>query len=206
MRAKLSQNGKTRSASAKSGRRRISHAKNVPTRPSAPAPPHVSPKKLASKRKKARARAQKARKSLTPRLGSREFKALQADWYRRLKDEGFRDLENLDSKGNDRADYRLHGRSLTQIARLYDSAVERHYARLRNFATHCPSFGSNWDRFVLKRYAEGISYQQICNEYEAETGIRRGKYSVHHSAKRIDAAAIAWNKRDPLGLDWDPDF
>lgn len=140
-----------------------------------------------------------------PLPGSKAFGALQKEWYIKLKQSGFNDLERFDQYGNALSD--INGQSLRSIANYYCPIRERFYMRLRNYITH----NRNWTNDALLRLvshlaSEGVPYRAIMKVAKEKGFTKRiSIFSVHRMVKRFEKAALAWNKRHPEGLDFEPD-
>lgn len=107
------------------------------------------------------------------------FIKLQNEWYEKLKDEGFRDIEYVcPLTGRDHA--MLKDTQVNLKKRIAVSGTEHvltHYNMVQSFLTNY----SNWFRlvekkkenrhrlrFIMQRYVEGVSYRQICREYKSK--------------------------------------
>jgi uncharacterized protein YerC len=90
---------------------------------------------------------------------AKDFDALQREWYQRLKDDGFVDIEN--SKG----ELKAHG-SQKDLERLRDwntegiRIVSDYYSRAGEFL-NVHAFTSLADRAVWRLHSEGIGYHKI---------------------------------------------
>jgi len=107
-------------------------------------------------------------------LTQKEFQALQAFWYNRLREEGFEDIE--------RTTCHYMRRETHNIALRYNSDTEEHYRRCRSLE-HTPAFQdlSTLDQCVWGLYSEGFSYDQILTHLNKTNNLtmlcRRKAYS-----------------------------
>lgn len=153
----------------------------------------------------------KTQSTIEPKLRSKEFYKLQAEWYAKLKSEGFNDLERFTNvtESHD-ANRLLNGQSMRSIALKKNwESTYHHYSRMRNFVTHCPRWaGPDAVRSLVGRlYSEGVSFREIVNETK-RLGLKSNmnKWHVHHMVKDFVLKATLWNQRDPRGLDFVPDI
>jgi hypothetical protein len=184
-----------------------------------PAPPNSSiqsvksskKSKKASKSRPLRTKGQRKRQKSTPapQPGTKAFRDLQANWYKKLKREGFKDLEKPNpTTGEIEPGHWLRGASLRYIANQYSETQARYYARLRNFLTHRPDWTSNkYAKLVAQMYTEGESYQTIAiAAHKARLLDRVSKWRVYKTVHQFVPIALKWNKSDPEGLDYPSDF
>lgn len=83
------------------------------------------------------------------------LKRLQAEWYQKLKDLGFRDIE--DGRGN------LKQYDRRTVAWLAKEQVEEFYNRLGEYI-HSHEGLSPMHEHILTRYAEGVHINKIAKE------------------------------------------
>lgn len=84
--------------------------------------------------------------------------ALQKLWYRRLKEEGFADIEVMDSLGS--MDSPMMVQTASSIGARFDSSVEEYY-RLARLFLHDAEFESELERHCWQLHSEGIAYREI---------------------------------------------
>lgn len=97
------------------------------------------------------------------------FKALQQDWYQRLKDEGFADAEEL--VGADMLLKQNAEHVLARVDNIRKDARESYYQQLRRKAS-VEVFDSDIDRTILTMLAEGARIRTIIDALNC-MGIRR---------------------------------
>lgn len=163
-----------------------------------------NPAKPRSRRPKSSAN-HKAPKSTTIELGSAAFKALQADWYNRLKAEGFKDLESATDP-----DGLLSTRG-AQPQALFESASQdgraTYYRRLTNFISHNPNWSADkLYNLVGLLYIDGISYRAMLPIIKQRLKLQTNIWRVHKIVALLKERARAWNRTHPEGLDFVSDL
>lgn len=142
----------------------------------------------------------------SPKIGTKAFVELQKAWYRRLKEEGFKDLERPRRDGN--MDGWLHGQSLRDIANNYAPETQLYYERLRAYLTHRPHWHEDaFFRLAGRLHAKGLSYREICEIARAK-GLKpnANKWHVHQAIKALRPLAERWNRTSTKGCDYEPDL
>jgi len=108
-----------------------------------------------------------------------EFLRLRRKYYQKLKDKGFRDIENIDWSTGDSGNL-LNGFGHMDAVRRWSPESQRYYELARQKAKDMRSRKySNDDRRVWRLHAEGHSFRAI----ERATGIPRAR--VSRTVKRI---------------------
>ncbi len=140
-----------------------------------------------------------------PQIGTTAFKQLQREWYAKLKDAGFKDIERLDHAGD--IDGPLQANSLWRIAQLYSPEKALYYKRITNYLTHNHNWaGNNKVRYeVGTLYSQGVPYRKISAHLRG-LGYKCSIWSVHKIVKLLEQKAVDWNKKHPEGLDFIPDI
>jgi len=98
-------------------------------------------------------------------VGSREFRALEREWYARLKATGFDDIEYACTTPGL---FLPAGTSLQTIASEYDPATEEYFAKARAWV-HDGTFADAVCRFIWEAHAEGCTSEAILR------ALRRGE-------------------------------
>lgn len=149
---------------------------------------------------------------------SKEFTKLQNEWYAKLKDEGFNDLEYTCKtsgavdigmfKGGENEAY------VKKQYRLQSSQTLHFYNLLSNFLTHNQSYGildiDNGEasdirnRYICQAYVEGKSYRQIIKLWNKTYYLSKGFSTIVVFAvvNKFIKEAKAWNKESPEGLEY----
>lgn len=137
-----------------------------------------------------------------PKTDQQDLKALQKQWYAKLKATGFNDLEKIGPDGEP-LDL-LNTNSLNRLAANYRPETETYYRRLTNYLTHNPRWaGNNKTRqLVAELYVGGLSYRKISAQLRA-TKYKLSIWSVHKIIKLLEAKAKLWNTINPEGLDFE---
>lgn len=112
------------------------------------------------------------------------FLALRHEWARRLRESGFRDLENLLPNGR-------YGDLLASPFPTHYTADDfdrgyAYYAKARRFALYFDGFPSDLHREVWALYGEGLTYREI--------GKRVGRHNSRVQARleQLMPAFLAW--------------
>ena len=108
-----------------------------------------------------------------------EFLRLRREFYKKLKDKGFRDIENIDWSTGDSGNL-LNGFGHMDAVRRWSPESQRYYELARQKASNMRSRKySKDDRRIWRLHAEGQSFRAI----ERTTGIPRAR--VSRTVKRI---------------------
>ena len=110
-----------------------------------------------------------------------EFRKLQDQWYSRLKQSGFNDIE-CDKAGLQ--DSRYLKRHNGTIKRLYCEATEEHYRRCR-IHLHHHSFRIKSDKVLFDWYTDGKSYRQIVDLFRRKYRKRRSIFYLFERVKKL---------------------
>jgi len=157
-----------------------------------------------------------------------KFKQLQRDWYKKLYDEGFDDLEYFSfehSAGQDGIIYdKVNFRIINKLRHMklkdyhnHTTATYQHYTALRNFLTHA-DLRPSLDRKLLELYTDGLTYRKI-TEYLRTFICRYPPYNknnrkvahysifwVHRRLQELKKKAFIWNATHSEGiLDFEDD-
>lgn len=112
------------------------------------------------------------------KISKTSFEALQKEWYQKLKDDGFEDVEA--------SNWRIHP-NLSQTKRdvLHFNHTLIYYQRCRSFLHHY-TFDSLIDKCIWKLYSEGFSYREIAKRLK-EIDIDRNKDYVNRLVVKLIA-------------------
>lgn len=140
-------------------------------------------------------------------LTTKDVNRLTVDWYKKLKDSGFKDIEWINSKGRGQ-DSRYTYRASNKVAQKFNQNTELHYQLCTNFCTHYP-FPTKKHQFLFNLYAEGYTYREILRKLRYASGgwhhNRAGKpiislFSLHKLISFYIKLAHKWNETNPEGL------
>jgi hypothetical protein len=154
-----------------------------------------------TKKTKVMTKKPKARTKKYTSITQADYRALQKQWYEKLKRTGFNDLERFDSTGSPLP--LLNGASLRHIADAFSLSTELYYRRMRNFVAH----NGNWGfpdvikMYVASMYAEGAPYRLISKEAKKQH-LHCSLWLVHKIVKQLELDCVRWNKVSPNGLDF----
>lgn len=120
------------------------------------------------------------------KVTKQEFKKLQQYWYKRLEQEGFKDIEKAQEIAHEQ-NFLKEYQSLNSIYRH----TKEDYFRLLNQAIHDENtqFRNHIDKYILTRYAEGARIKTIVQEL-LNLGMSRDRYSVRIIIRKYE---MAWN-------------
>lgn len=114
---------------------------------------------------------------------STNYKLLKKEWYQKLKDSGFVDVEEANgrfTKGLPRLDKLTYGQ--------YQYKVE-FYNQCRNFLTFYP-FETEIERFIWEQFTEGLSYRDISIKLESVFNVKKKKDTVGKIIKHFKQLMI----------------
>ncbi len=97
------------------------------------------------------------------KTNSKEFKALQADWYKKLNDDGFSDIEDLEGNLRTSANHNIENQ---QTLASFEHRQE--YYRLAGFFYNDFSFKDDFKKKVWGMHAEGVAVREIAKALKEE--------------------------------------
>jgi len=115
---------------------------------------------------------------------SNNLKQLTAQWYKKLKDSGFEDIEQ------DEAHLKRWSRSFmveqrTAYASGSKANVKEEYYRLAGQFNHEHKFECEVDRIIWEYHADGIAYRKIVIRLKNDHGIRKASTQVQNTVERL---------------------
>lgn len=125
------------------------------------------------------------------RLKPETFRELQRQWYRRLEESGFLDIE----RGETLLEY--SSIKVREINGYTKGAKEQYFYHLGLIANaEGTAYNNETDRYVMIRYARGMRIKTIVDELKA-IGTPRNRKTVSVTIKRYEIAwGIRFAKRD----------
>lgn len=143
------------------------------------------------------------------KLNTPQFNKLRDEWYAKLADEGFKDLERVLNNGQ--MGEQLEGMSLRHLADKYNSETEHYYARWRCYLTFnialTNDFGyplTEHQMATLNLYAQGASYRNILKKLPKTH--RLNLFTISKLIQSQLKKCITWNKTNHNGIDFIPDI
>lgn len=132
------------------------------------------------------------------KLGSKDFRKLQAHWYARLKEDGFEDLEYFHPDG-EAADTLLDKHKIVRADRAPE--VMEHTAefyRLCGLFLHDYAFESELDRNIWELFTEGTTYRAIASRlkismrktFQTITRLRTGAFEEYRKGLHAEQGPI----------------
>ena len=123
----------------------------------------------------------------------RDFLDLQAHWYKKLEESGFKDIENLNKiYGN--AKYSHLTRSSSDFSRKFNQLTYDYYANCRHYVA-CGTFPNKIDKKILKWHANAVSLRDISLKLK-DYGVRKSYYWVFEQLVRIRHDMYIWLKEE----------
>ena len=133
-----------------------------------------------------------------PKVSEREFAAIQKEWYGKLADDGFKDLEWVDhSTGKGQNSDFLKGSFAA--GKRYHAGRDLHYRLATNYLAHCKSL-RGYNRFIWAMHADGRTYQEIRTAVKRKYKRKVSIYTLYYELQRLNKNCVNWNKRYPEGL------
>lgn len=118
---------------------------------------------------------------------SEEFLKLRREWYDKLKESGFKDIEHIDWTDGESGNL-LNGMSLMDMLRSYKPEQQRYFElaiqnRQRIYVRHYKGYLEQWHVTAWTMHSNGKSFQYI----EDNTGIPRRTVAafIQKEAKRM---------------------
>lgn len=114
-------------------------------------------------------------------MAKSELEKLQKVWYKKLKDTGFKDMEDPNGPRNG-------GRGAPRVDNITDmqqEMIREYYSRARQFLQE-HTFEDAVDRFVWEHFSEGTSVREISIKLEKELNVIKKKTAVWQIAKRLE--------------------
>lgn len=139
------------------------------------------------------------KKSAPMKIGDKDFVKLQAQWYQKLKDDGFNDLEWVDKRTGVGHDAPYLKKPILNVQRSYDAAIENHFRLCRNYLTH-GTFETLIDRLIFELYTNGISYEDIEQEIQKKYNRKRSNFWIATRLKKLKRDMYKFNMTHPEGI------
>lgn len=114
-------------------------------------------------------------------MQSSQFRKLQKKWYKKLKDEGFKDLEYNETllvtyDGSRFCPSRTGGLSPTEL--LTSVSMKTRYYRLAGYFLYDHKFTDPLERQIWEEHSQGVSYRNIVKKL-AKLGIKTTKQKIN---------------------------
>ncbi len=140
---------------------------------------------------------------MKPKIKQRQAK-LTSIWYKKLRDEGFDDIEFFDDSTGYGQNSDYLKRSSARILQKYSAETAAHYQICYQYSKFTRIHNTR-DRFCIDLYLEGVPYRKIISMAKAKgKGFfydHAGKqqlslFSLHHIIKKFVKKAYEWHKRN----------
>ena len=120
---------------------------------------------------------------------TRQFLNLQAEWYKRLAESGFKDIEDYSAKyGNHHLPFIT--RSCNDLAKKYSQDTFNYYQSCRDFLIS-GIIASKIDETIWEMHSNGESLREISNNLKA-IGTFRSYFWVYEQVKRLKSDLRAY--------------
>lgn len=120
----------------------------------------------------------------------KEFIKLQNEWYDKLTQAAFQDLEWFDKKTAQGQNSPFLKHSLSNFKHIYDPQVQLHFENCRHFLSH-GKFPTKLHKFIFSLYCDGISYRNMLPKIRSR-GFKRQPsifwVSIEINKLRLDVA------------------
>jgi len=119
-------------------------------------------------------------------MSSKDFAKLQKEWYGKLKDEGFDDIEHfnkMDQYGKTSQDtpyLKDHG---IKMAKLYRQDVLDYFLACEDLFWQSRVFRSQRDRWFWYQHSQGLSLREIQDKHTTVTGNYLSWVTIHKRLK-----------------------
>ncbi len=114
---------------------------------------------------------------------TKEFKALQDAWYRRLESLGFQDAER--SIGHEMRLKKLASHSAYRDADELTIESKTQYFNILSEKINEAEFLSEVDRLVMTWYCDGMNIKHICIELD-KLGMKRGRDTIRWTIRKYE--------------------
>lgn len=116
---------------------------------------------------------------------SNEFKKLQADWYKKIKDKGFNDIEQEDGMLKS-----WHSSLFSKNYNVITHEAKEEYYRLAGIFLQHNKFKDAKERYIWERHSSGVSIRNIVKELKAKK-IKAYKVLVLKIIQRLSKKMLA---------------
>ncbi len=130
---------------------------------------------------------------------SKDFIKLQKQWYKKLKDSGFDDIEFTDHATGLGQNSAYLKRPSAYLAKKYNKQTDKYYSLFRNFLTF-GTFTSKIDKNIALWHSEGVSYRKIVKLIAKTHRMRRSLFYVFTKIKKLQRQMIEFNRTHPEGM------
>jgi hypothetical protein len=124
-----------------------------------------------------------------------DLKALQKEWYAKIADEGFVDIEH--TVGTDTSRY-FRSTIPTMPSELIRDTTMGYYSMCEQYLRNYQGL-RGVDRFLWKHYSAGKTYDEILALHNAKYTKSISMWTLYYRIQDIEADCKAWNLRSPHG-------
>ena len=136
-----------------------------------------------------------------PNIGTKQdFARLQRQWYAKLAEDGFEDLEWVNHKTGTGHDSGFLKGSLIS-GKAYHPGRDLYFQLAANYLTHCRNLRNRpYHRYIWKLHTEGLTYDEIELKAKKRYKNATSKYTLYYEIKRLAQLCYRWNATNPEGL------
>jgi hypothetical protein len=132
------------------------------------------------------------------KMSKKQFADLQAAWYQKLADSGFKDIEWTDHKTGYGQNSYVKPENRRVLKPETFTAKQYYYAMADAYLAHNTRL-KGVDRFLFKMHADGATYQEISDAHTIKYNRYMSIYTVYYRIKSIAEKCAAWNKTSKHG-------
>lgn len=133
-----------------------------------------------------------------PQTTPAEFAKLQQQWYAKLANSGFKDLEWVDhstGKGHNTP----HLKGSLHMGKPYRAGRSLYFDMAAAYLHHCKSL-YGYDRFIWALHTSGSTYEDILVQIQKKYKKAPSKYTLYYRIQELAKRSYAWNKKYSDGV------
>ena len=127
-----------------------------------------------------------------------EFAKLQQEWYAKLADDGFKDLEWVDhstGKGHNTP----HLKGSLHMGKPYRAGRSLYFDMAAAYLHHCKSL-YGYNRFIWALHTSGATYEDILVQIKKKYKKAPSKYTLYYRIQDLAKRSYDWNKKYKDGV------
>lgn len=129
-----------------------------------------------------------------------QFAKLQKQWYAKLRDDGFEDIEWVDhSTGRGHDSGYLKGSLVA--GKAFHPGRDLYYQLASNYLQHCYGLRKKpYERLIWKLHSEGKTYDEVLQVVTSKYKNPPSKFTLYYQLKHLAKLCYRWNAQNPEGL------
>ena len=128
-------------------------------------------------------------KNRTKKSKQVDLQALQKQWYAKLADEGFEDIEW--TKGNNSP----YLKTALNTKDPFHFVAKQEYYNMAESYLHNRMELRGRERFIWKLHSEGATYEEITNAYNRRYKNHKSVYTIYYDVQKILERCKAWHTK-----------